>query len=399
MPCVHILDRSLVTLAGAQLVAVSGIVAMVTLGGIIGQRLAPSPALATLPLSFLVLGIAASTVLASWCMAKVGRPRGFAFGAVVGCLGFLLAAFAMAAASFGLFLAAAVLVGASNAFAQQYRFAAAEHRPEAAGQAVSIVLVGSLGGALAGPALANWGGDWIAGAPFAGTFAALAATGIVAAAVLWRLNVEAPSQEGAAEAARPISQIVRQPLFLAAVIGGVGGFGAMNLVMTAAPLSMHAGDGHSLAMAAAVVQAHVIAMYLPSLFTGQLIARFGVGSVMGMGAVILVAMLAFGFLGQQVLHYAATMIALGLGWNFLYVGGTVLLGQAHRPAERFRAQAINDFSVFGMSAAGSLGAGLMMHLFGWHGVLTAAAVPIAAALAMLAAVRPDRRLARPSASP
>ena len=393
MPRSRLLDWNLAILAGAQLVSVSGVVAMVTLGGIVGQRLAPSPALATLPLSFLVLGIAASTILAAWCMAKIGRSRGFALGALIGCCGYAMAAFAMAAASFGLFLAAAVLIGAANAFSQQYRFAAVESVPDAPAQAVSIVLVGSLGGALAGPALANRGEDWFAGAPFAGTFAALAVAGLGIAAVLLRLNVKPALAEGVADAVRPLGQMARQPLFVVAVIGGVGGFAAMNLVMTAAPLSMHAGDGYSLATAAAVVQAHVIAMYLPSLFTGHLIARFGVGSVMATGALILVLMLAVGFLGQQVMHYATVMIALGLGWNFLYVGGTVLLGQAHRPAERFRAQAFNDFSVFGMSAAGSLSAGLMLYLFGWQGVLTAAALPIVAAIAALAVVRPDRRMA------
>ena len=395
MPPKRVLDRHLAILAGAQLVSVAGVVAMVTLGGIIGQRLAPSPALATLPLSFLVLGIAASTILAAWCMARIGRPRGFAVGALIGCGGYGLAALAMAWASFGLFLVAAVLVGAANAFAQQYRFAATEHAPEAPAQAVAIVLIGSLGGAVLGPALANHGVDWFADAPFAGTFAALAVAGVGAAAAVLRLDIDPFVQGVARDTPRPLRDMTRQPLFLAAVIGGVGGFAAMNLVMTAAPLSMHAGEGHSLADTAAVVQAHVIAMYLPSLFTGHLVARFGVGSVMAAGAAILAAMLALGFMGQAVMHYAAVMIALGLGWNFLYVGGTVLLGQAHRPAERFRAQAINDFSVFGMSAAGSLSAGLMLHGFGWHGVLVAAAAPIMAAALALAVVRPDRRMAMP----
>lgn len=390
-------NRHLLILAAAQMVSVSGVVAMVTLGGILGRRLAPSPALATLPLSCLVLGIAATTIVAAWCMSRVGRGKGFAIGALTGCMGFLLAAAAMALQSFAVFLFAAVLVGASNAFAQQYRFAAAESAPDRAAQAVSLVLVGALVGAMVGPALATWGEGWMAGAPFAGTFVALAFACLLAAAVLLRMNVPAPAETTAETRTRPLSEIVRQPVFIAAVGGGVAGFGAMNLVMTAAPLSMHAVEGYSLGVAAAVVQAHVVAMYLPSLVTGHLIARFGTGRIMGAGAVILLLMLAAGFAGRQVLHYAAAMIALGVGWNFLYTGGTVLLGQAHRPSERFRAQAVNDFSVFGVSAAASLGAGLALNFFGWHGVLVAAAVPIATATAILTAVRPGKREGPPLA--
>ena len=394
-----LLNRHLLTLAGAQLASVSGVVAMVTLGGILGRQMAPSEALATLPLSCLVLGIAATTIVAAWCMSRVGRGKGFAIGALTGSVGFLLAAAAMALQSFAAFLLAAFLVGASNAFAQQYRFAAAESAPDRAAQAVSLVLIGALGGAMLGPALATWGEGWIPKAPFAGTFAALACVGVLAAAGLLRLQAPAPADAAAEAPTRPLAEMVRQPLFIAAVGGGVAGFGAMNLVMTAAPLSMHAGEGYSLGVAAAVVQAHVLAMYLPSLVTGQLIARFGAGRIMGAGAAILLLTLAFGFAGRQVLHYAGAMIALGVGWNFLYTGGTVLLGQAHRPAERFRAQAVNDFSVFGVSAAGSLGAGLALNLFGWHGVLAAAAAPIAAAIAILVAVRPGKRAGLPLARP
>ena len=385
------LNRNIVTLMAAQLVAITGITSIVTLGGIVGATLAPSPAWATLPVACMVVGTAAATVAAAYLMAKVGRARGFAVGAAIGAVGHLTAAAAMAVSGFWLLCAGAALVGIANAFAHQYRFAAIESvPPAAAGHAVSLVLIGSLGGAFAGPMLASGGKDWIADAPFAGCFLALAAGAIAAALAVARLR-PAPVRETAAhEAPRPLVELVRQPLFLAAVIGGAAGYGVMIFVMTATPLSMHAMDGHSLDSTAKVVQAHVVAMYLPSLVTGFLIGRLGVGRLMAVGVCALAVTLALAFAGREVLHYGASMVALGVGWNFLFVGGTVLLARSHYPAERFRAQAVNDFSVFGMSAAGSLSAGLVLHAWGWHGVLVAAMLPIAVATVTLAIVRPGR---------
>ena len=384
-------NGNLAVLAAAQMVSVTGIVGVVTLGGILGQRLAPAPALATLPVSCQIVGMAAATIGAAWLMSRIGRGKGFAIGALLGCCGALVVVLALAAESFALLAAGAALNGVAAAFGQQYRFAAVESAPALPGPAVSLVLTGSLGGALAGPALAAWGEDWLPGLPFGGTFLAIALCYLAIAPWLARLRIDAPAQAGGREApARPLAAIVRQRRFLAAVAGGVAGFGAMTFVMTAAPLSMHALDGHSLAASAAVIQGHVLAMYLPSLATGLLVMRFGAARMMAAGAATLAATLAFGFLGREVPHYMAAMIALGVGWNFLFIGATVLLGRTHTAAERFRVQAVNDFSVFGVSALGSLSAGAVLHFVGWHGVLTAAAAPIALAAAALALLRKER---------
>ena len=389
----RLLNRNTSILVLAQLVSVTGVVTLVTIGGIAGQRLASSPALATLPVAFMTIGTAVSTIAAAWLMSKVGRGRGFAAGALAGCLGYLVAVAAMVQGSFALFLLAAGLVGVAAAFSQQYRFAAIESvSKDAAGPAVSLVLAGSLGGAIAGPALAAGGENWLA-APFAGAFVVLSAAFLLLAGVLLRLRIEPPPATAIGGEARALKVITREPLFLLAVLGGVAGYAAMVLVMTATPVSMHVVDGHSLAESAAVVQAHVLAMYLPSLATGYLVARFGAGFVMAVGALVLALAVAAGFLGREVMHYAVAMIALGVGWNFLYVGGTVLLSLAHRPQERFQAQAVNDFSVFGVSAVGSLSAGAMMHWFGWHGVLSAALVPVVAVVVALAVVRPAHSIA------
>ncbi len=385
------LSRNIVTLMAAQLVGITGITSIVTLGGIVGATLAPSPAWATLPVACMVVGTAAATVAAAYLMAKVGRARGFAVGAIIGAIGHLTAAAAMAMSGFWLLCAGAALVGIANAFAHQYRFAAIESvAPDAAGHAVSLVLIGSLGGAFIGPMLAAGGKDWIADAPFAGCFLVLAAGAFAAAFAVARLRPAAVQETATQEAPRPLGEMSRQPLFLAAVIGGAAGYGVMIFVMTATPLSMHAVDGHSLDSAASVVQAHVVAMYLPSLVTGFLVGRLGVGRLMAIGVCALAVTLALAFGGREVLHYGASMVMLGVGWNFLFVGGTVLLARAHHPSERFRAQAVNDFSVFGMSAAGSLSAGVVLHAWGWHGVLVAAMLPIAVATATLAIVRPGR---------
>ena len=383
-------NRNIVTLMGGQLVAVAGITAIVTLGGIVGARLAPSPAWATLPVSCMVVGTAAATVAAAALMATIGRARGLALGALIGCAGHLTAAAAMARSDFALFCAGAALVGVANAFVQQYRFAAIESAPApAAGHAVSLVLIGALGGAFVGPFVAARGEHWVADAPFAGCFLVMALGGLVVAGALGRLRVSA--RETAVQGTpRPLAVMAGQPLFLAAVIGAAAGYGVMIFVMTATPLAMHGLDGHALDSAASVVQAHVVAMYLPSLVTGFLIGYLGVGRLMTLGVLALALTLAAGFAGRDVLHYGAAMVALGVGWNFLFVGGTVLLSRAHRPAERFRAQAVNDFTVFGASAAGSLCAGLVLHAWGWHGVLLAAIAPVLIALVTLAVVRPGR---------
>ena len=384
----EILNANVAILVVAQAASVTGTVAIITLGGIVGSVMAPLPALTTLSMSLLIVGTAASTVFAAWIMSRTGRARGFAFGAGVGCVGALCAFVAMIEQSFVLFCGAALLMGVANAFAHQYRFAAAESvAPELAGWAVSITLLGSLVGAILGPALAVRGEYWMGGARFAGTFVAVAGCYVFAGLLLLRLRMPQALPVTQGEVSGMIA-IVRNRVFIVAVLGGAVGYGVMSFIMTATPLSMHVVDGHSLVHTAAVIQAHVLAMYAPSLATGYLIGRFGSRRVMLAGAGVLCITVAAGFAGREVMHYGASLVALGVGWNFLYVGGTTLLGSAHRRDERFRAQAINDATVFGISAAGSLSAGAVMQFFGWNAVLGVSIPAIVLAIAMLGWVRP-----------
>ena len=367
------LNFNIFVLTLAQAATVTGASALITLGGIVGRDLASAPALATLPISLLVIGTASATIGAAWLMSRIGRARGFAIGAAFGCSGALCAVFALMQASFILFCTAAILVGIANAFAQQYRFAAAESVSQAsAGVAVSITLAGSLIGAVLGPELAARGEFWMQGTRFAGTFAAMAVCYLMAGGILLSLRTPGSELDSSVESApRPLRELARGRVFVVAILAAACGYGVMSFVMTATPIAMHVSDGHSLEHTASVIQAHVLAMYAPSLVIGFLLQRFGTQRVMLAGAVLLCLTVALGFAGREVLHYGASMVALGVGWCCLFIGGTTLLGTTHTREERFRVQAVNDFSIFGLSAFGSLAAGAVMQILGWNAVLIA----------------------------
>ncbi len=373
------LNRNTAILFLAQCMFVTGTVLMVTLGGIVGSELAPTPVLTTLPMSLMVIGTALTTVPASLTMRRVGRRAGFLGAAVIGVLACVLGVIALNVGSFLLFCLVAVLIGMTVAFSQQFRFAAAESVPLMnAGHAVSFILVGSIGGALLGPELAWRSPVWFPDTPYAGAFGTGVACYLLAGAVLSGLRAQPvfEAATGGAEPARSLSEIVLRPVVIAAILGGVVGQGVMTFVMTATPVSMHVVDGHSLAETASVIRAHVLAMYIPSLFSGVLIGWLGIRNVMSLGVVAFAATLLLGLQGHAYLHYWGALVLLGIGWNFLFVGGTTLLVANYRPSERFQVQAVNDFSVFGTSALASLMGGAVLLQFGWENVLIVAALPL-----------------------
>ena len=369
--------RNLGILMACQCLATAGAALVVTIGGIAGTALAPEPALATLPMSLMVVGTAATAVPAALLMRRVGRR-----------LGFLL------------FCLATLLIGGKLAFSQQYRFAAAESVVlSRSGRAVSLVLLGAVGGAFLGPELAT-STIPVADDPFIGAFLAVGAVFVVAALLLLLLSETAPVAAADVESAgRPLGAIARQPLFVIAVLGGVVGQGVMTFVMTATPISMHVLDGFTLAETAGVIRAHVLAMYVPSLASAMLIGWLGSGRLMTLGLAALVATLAIALQGHAYLHYWVSLVLLGIGWNFLFVGGTSLLVESYRPEERFTAQGANDFCVFGVAAAGSLLAGSVVHAAGWEAVLWGS-MPLlalmAAALAWLTVLRRRQLPLRPA---
>lgn len=367
-------------LATAQMLGSSGLTVTVILGGIIAADIAPRPSLATVPISLAIVATALTTIPASLLMRRIGRRPGFIVGASVGLIGGLVAAQAVIGANFLLFCMATLLLGSSMAFTQQYRFAAAESAPpERLSQAISYVLVGGLGAALVNPQLALAAKWLIPGTLYAGSFVAVSVLYAATIAVLSRLHVPAPSVPRPAAASDAPRPRFATPQFRMAVFAGACAYAVMSFVMTAAPISMHHIDHHDVEATTWVVQSHVLAMYLPSLFTGHVIARFGERNVMMWGGALLATCAAVSLFGHQLMHYWLGLVTLGLGWNLLFVAGTTLLSRSVDPANRHRAQALNDFTVFGSQACASLLAGLAVQLLGWK-ALNLVTLPLLAAM-------------------
>jgi predicted MFS family arabinose efflux permease len=360
------MHRQVFLLATAQALFQIVSVLVMTIGGLAGSILAPSPEFATAPIAAMFLGTAVSTVPASMWMTRVGRKIGFVTGASLGMLGGLLAAGGMMTSSIALLCAGTFLAGCYQGFAQFYRFAAGEvaddrFRP----RAISLVLAGGVVAALVGPLLARWGGELMQ-PMYTASFLFLAATSATAVGVLMGVNVPRTVDTADERAAvRPLGDIVRQPTYMVALFGAATGYGIMILAMTATPLAM-THHHHDLTATATVIQLHVLGMFLPSFFTGSLIARFGVLRIMLAGIVLLTAHVLLALSGTGFYNFTAALILLGVGWNFLYIGGTNLLTRTYTTAEKGKAQATNDLTIFVVGLAASLGAGVLLNIIGWQ---------------------------------
>lgn len=362
--------RDVWILAAAQACAACGTIVLVTFGGILGTRLAPFPAIATLPLSLSVLGVAATSIPAALLMQRIGRKPAFVGSAVMAVGASLLCAASVAAGSFAGLCLAGFLLGANMAFVQQYRFAAAEFVGEKdAGRAVSTVMLGTLAAAILAPELGNRArllGGW---PEFTGSFVALAGVCALAALVLLTLGRPPVRVAYALHAARPLGVVARQPAFLTAVLAGVTAYAVMSFIMTATPISMHVVDGLPVDDTKSVISMHLLGMYVPSLASGWLIRVLGVRPMMLAGLALMGVCVAISvFVGQHFVHYVAALVLLGVGWNFLFVAGTTLLTTSYAPSERYRAQGLNDFVVFGVQALASLAAGPAITRLGWQAV-------------------------------
>jgi MFS family permease len=353
-------------LAAAQALFQTASVMVMTVGGLAGGLIASRPDLATMPIAAMFLGTAAATFPASMWMARVGRRTGFVAGALLGVCGGLAAAAGIWIGSLMLLSLGTFLVGVYQAFAQFYRFAAGEVSNDAfRSRAISLVLAGGIVAAFAGP-MAGRLGAGIVGPAYAGSFILLALVSVVAAALLVALRVPpAPAVTGATGAARPLTRIVAQPAYLVALFGAATGYGVMILAMTATPLAM-VHHRHDLSAAATVIQLHVLGMFLPSFFTGSLIALFGVLPVMLTGVAILAGHVVMTLTGTGFGSFAGALTLLGVGWNFLYIGGTTLLTTTYTAAERGRAQAANDMTIFAVGLGCSFAAAALLQAFGWQ---------------------------------
>ncbi|HWL61581.1 MAG TPA: MFS transporter [Steroidobacteraceae bacterium] len=375
--------NSVLVLACAQALTATGLTVLVLLGGIVAAELAPRESLATVPISMAVVAVAFTTAPAALLMRRIGRKAGFILGASIGAGAALFTALAIARGSFMMLCAGSALFGASTAFTQQYRFAAAESvAPAQVSRAVSWILLGSLAAALIGPPLALLARRWLPAAEYSGSFVAVAGLYVLGIGVLSRLRLAVPAAQAAQGRARNAAELLSEPTFRVAVLAGVVAFGVMSFVMTAAPISMHVHHDHSVESTTWVIQSHVVAMFLPSLFTGRLVAHFGERAMMLLGAVLLAGCAGVSLVGQQVVHYWLGLVLLGLGWNLLFVSGTTLLAKGYGGVDRHRAQAINEFIVFGVQSCVSLLAGVAVSRLGWE-MLNLATLPLLALMLMV----------------
>jgi len=361
--------RNLTVLILAQSLGAASGPIVISLGGLVGQDLATDPALATLPVSIYNLGLALGTVPAAWIMRQYGRRSGYLLGAMIGVLSGLVAAGAISFGAFIFFCLGTFLAGLYASYVQSYRFAAADGREGAdRGRAISWVMVGGLVAAIIGPQLVIATRDAVPGVPFAGSFLSQAALALIAFFVLTRLRGRQPAataQTSSDDGGRTVLQLLASPKYMLGVAAGVVSYGLMSFVMTAAPLAM-VGCGHSIDHAAWGIQWHVLAMFAPSLVTGKLIARFGKEKVTAAGLIIIGISGAVALTGLDLRHFFISLILLGIGWNFGFIGATAMVAAAHTEAERGRAQGLNDFAVFGTVAALSFFSGALMQASGWH---------------------------------
>jgi MFS family permease len=369
-------------LAVAQALTGANAAVIFATGSIVGATLAPSIAFATVPLSVFVVGLAAGTLPTGAISRAYGRRTAFIIGTGCGVVTGLLGAFAILHSSFVLFCCATFLGGLYAAVAQSYRFAAADgasaaYRPKA----VSWVMAGGVFAGVLGPQLVQWTMDIWPPYLFAFSFLMQAAVALAAMAIL--SGVDAPKPAPAdLHGGRPLIEIVRQPRFIAAALCGTVSQALMNLVMTSAPLAMKI-CGLSLSDSNFGIQWHIVAMYGPSFFTGSLIARFGAPKVVAAGLLLEAVAATIGLTGITALHFWATLIVLGVGWNFSFVGASALVLETHRAAERNKVQAFNDFLVFGTTAIGSFSSGQLLANHGWSAVNLVVYPPVLLGLTVL----------------
>jgi MFS family permease len=365
---------------------------LISLGALAGYALSPDKRLATLPVTAGVVGGALTTFFASLLMERVGRRAGFVLGALVGVAGAAFCSVSLVLESFVGFCVGSLLFGVYNAFGGYYRFAAAEAAREGEqARAISLVLVGGLAGGVLGPFTSRQTKDLFATA-YLGSYLSLFGFLALALVALRFVAIPRPSGGSSTAAPRPLRELVAEPVFLVAVLAAAFGYGIMSLLMTATPLAMGA-CGHPYDDAANVISSHVVAMFAPSLVTGRLIQRFGVLAVMLVGVILNLACVAIALGGVDVPHFLGALVLLGVGWNFLYIGGTTLLAEAVGPADRARAQGVNDLAIFVTMALSSFSSGVIVERDGWR-TLNVAAVPFVLLIGVAIAWLSVKRRAR-----
>ena len=361
--------RNVLVLSGCQATLQTTGVTMIAVTGLAGYALATDKSLATVPLTCYVLGSAMTTVPASFLMDRIGRRGGFQVGTSVGMAGAALCALAIYLAQFWLLCLGMMVMGIYTAFGKYYRFAAADAAEVSfKAKAISFTLAGGILGGIFGPEMAKLTtGAFGERLTYLGPYLSLIGVCLVATLLLTRLDIPMLTAQERKQGGRPLARIMAQPVFAVAALASMLSYGIMNLMMTSTPLAMRAHE-HHFNDAAFVLQWHMIGMYGPSFFTGSLINRFGVLNVILAGCLLLLLCVGAALSGTALLNFWAAMFLLGVGWNFMFVGGSALLTEAHTPAERAKTQAANDFMVFLTMAISSMSSGVLLNKSGWHAV-------------------------------
>ena len=362
------MKRNLWLLSIAQGLFLTNNVTFIAINGLVGLSLAPLGWMATLPVMGYVVGGALSTGLVAKTQSLYGRKTSFLLGLLVGLLSAAVCAYAAYSRQFWLLVAATVVAGYYNANAQLYRFAAAElATTDFKEKAVSLVLAGGLIGAVAGPNLALWTKSMFA-TPFAGAYLALVFVALLSMVVMSFINFPAhvvkSKSDSAKNTGRPLTEIMRQPVFIVSTMAAALGYGVMNLLMAATPIAMQQ-CGLLFSDVAFVLEWHVIGMFAPGFFTGHLIKRFGVLQIMGVGVVLNLVCILIALSGQDLHQFLIALFLLGLGWNFLFTGSTTLALDTYTPEEKDRAQGAINFFTFAVLALSSFASGALVTTKGW----------------------------------
>ncbi|OBT25606.1 MFS transporter [Vibrio splendidus] len=360
------MNRNVWLLSLCQALLMTGNILLISVIGLIGKQIAPSVSMITLPVALQFLGLMAATIPASLISGKLGRKRGFSIGNVVGITGASLATYALSQQNFYLFCFATFLLGIGIGFGTLYRFAAIEVCDEnARHRAISISMAGGVLAAVLGPNLAIMSQQWSADGLYIGAFASLIGLNILALLILQTIQFPKVSFNSQAPKADPLGVIVKAPNFIGAVFAAMVAYAVMNILMTATPLAM-IGCGFDFTKAAGVIEWHVLGMFAPAFFTGSLIERFGSRMMILAGGILFVVCIAINIHGESIWHFRAALVVLGVGWNFMFIAATGLFSQSYQSQNKAKAQAFNEFIVFGCVTITAMLSGWLESTAGWQ---------------------------------
>lgn len=371
--------RNIVSLGLAQAIGGSSQPIVVAVSGLVGVTLAPDPSLATLPITVMIVAVAIAAPFATKLLYTVGRRTGFMIGAGAGIVAGALSWWGVVAQSFGLFLVGMAFIGAGAAFMQQYRFALADSvLPDRRARAMSLAMLGGVASGFLGPRLSYYSKDLFPGAEFAGSFLTLVGLSLITIAILSFTRLAPVADKKTMQGGRTMHQLARSPEIFVPMVTGMLSYGLMTFVMVGAPLAMVYVCFHSVDEATTAIQWHIIAMFLPGLVTGLIIRKIGAHLTVAAGLTLIMVCGLVNLTGITVWHFYVSLVLLGVGWNFGFIGSTALLAAGYRPEEAGRAQSLNEPFVFGMQALASVGSGVVLNIVGWE-MINVLVLPVAAA--------------------